>query len=115
MWCLDEQWCDHLAYLSEVRDGIHLQALAGINPRDEFHRIALRQFSGFFTSAYDRAADIIRDVSAAQLGQDITALGLRRPSATWTYMTSDNPLGNPMDRAARAAGRWMRTRVYRIE
>ena len=30
-------------------------------------------------------------------------------------MTSDNPLGNPMDRAARAAGKWMRTRVYRIE
>lgn len=115
LWCLDEQWCDHLAHLTEIRDGIHLQALAGVNPRDEFHRIALREFHGFFTSAYDRAADIIREVTPGQLGQDITVLGLRRPSATWTYMTSDNPLGNPMDRAARAAGKWMRTRVYRIE
>lgn len=115
VWCLDEQWCDHLAHLTEIRDGIHLQALAGVNPRDEFHRIALREFHGFFTAAYDRAADIIRKVTPAQLGQEITALGLRRPSATWTYMASDNPLGNPMDRAARAAGKWMRTRVYRIE
>lgn len=115
LWCLDEQWCDHLAHLTEIRDGIHLQALAGVNPRDEFHRIALREFHGFFAAAYDRAADILRDVTPAQLGQDITALGLRRPSATWTYMTSDNPLGSPMDRAARAAGKWMRARVYRIE
>jgi preprotein translocase subunit SecA len=115
LWCLDEQWCDHLAHLNEIRDGIHLQALAGVNPRDEFHRIALREFRGFFTAAYDHAAGIINDVTAAQLGQEITALGLRRPSATWTYMTSDNPLGNPMDRAARAAGKWVRTRVYRIE
>lgn len=115
LWCLDEQWCDHLAHLTEIRDGIHLQALAGVNPRDEFHRIALREFRGFFTAAYDRAADIIRGLTSTQLGQDIAAFGLRRPSATWTYMTSGNPLGSPIDRTARAAGRWMRTRVYRIE
>ncbi len=115
LWCLDEQWCDHLAHLSEIRDGIHLQALAGVNPRDEFHRIALREFHGFFATAYDRAADIIRDVTTDQLGQGVNALGLRRPSATWTYMTSDNPLGSPMDRAAREAGKWWRSAVYRIE
>jgi preprotein translocase subunit SecA len=46
--------------LSEVRDGIHLRALAG-------------------------------------------------PSATWTYMMTDNPLGTPGDRAERALGRgWRR-------
>lgn len=115
LWCLDEQWCDHLANLSEIRDGIHLQALAGVNPRDEFHRIALRAFHGFFTTTYDRAADIIQDVTPDQLGGEIAELGLRRPSATWTYMTSDNPLGSPMDRAAREAGRWLRRRIYRIE
>ena len=115
LWCLDEQWCDHLAHLSEIRDGIHLQALAGLNPRDEFHRIALREFHGFFTTAYSRAAAIVQNVTREQLDQGIAALGLRRPSATWTYMTSDNPLGSPMDRAAREAGKWWRSRIYRIE
>lgn len=109
------RWCDHLAHLAEIRDGIHLRALAGVNPRDEFHRIALREFHGFFTAAYDRAAGIIRGVRVDQLGQEITALGLRRPSATWTYMTSDNPLGSPMDRAARSAGKWVRALIHRIE
>lgn len=115
LWCLDEQWCDHLAHLSEIRDGIHLQALAGVNPRDEFHRIALREFHGFFATAYERAADIIQKATPDQLSQGIAGLGLRRPSATWTYMTSDNPLGSPMDRATREAGKWWRSRIYRIE
>ena len=97
------QWCDHLAHLIEIRDGIQLQALAGVNPRDEFHRIALRESPGF-ALAYDRAADIDSEVIPAQLEQDITVLEPRPPAATWTYMTNDNPLGNPMDRAARAAG-----------
>ncbi|MEZ3160705.1 accessory Sec system translocase SecA2 [Microbacterium sp. BWT-B31] len=115
LWCLDEQWRDHLANLSEIRDGIHLRALAGVKPRDEFHRIALREFAGFFTAAFDRAAGIVRGVTADQLGRGIGALGLRRPSATWTYMMSDNPLGSPLDRAGSQMGRWMRSRVYRIE
>ncbi|KRA25021.1 hypothetical protein ASD65_11740 [Microbacterium sp. Root61] len=115
LWCLDEQWSDHLAHLSEIRDGIHLQALAGLNPRDEFHRIALREFHGFFAETYVRAAAIVEDVAPDQLGQGITPLGLHRPSATWTYMISGNPLGNPMDRAAREAGKWWRSRVLNIE
>ncbi len=115
LWCLDEQWCDHLAQLGEIRDGIHLQALAGLNPLDEFHRIALREFQGFSDTAYDRAAGIVESVDVARIGEGIAALGLRRPSATWTYMISDNPLGSPMDRAARHAGKWWRSRVYRME
>lgn len=69
------------AHLSEIRDGIHHQALAGVNPRDEFHRIALRDIHGFFTTAYARAADIIQSVTPGQLGRGITELGLHRPSA----------------------------------
>lgn len=115
LWCVDEEWADHLAHLAEVRDGIHLRALAGMNPRDEFHRIALRAFHGFFNAVHDRTATIIDDVTEDQLGQEITALGLRRPSATWTYMARENPLGSPMDRSARAIGGWVRRRVYRME
>lgn len=91
------------------------KTLSGVNPRDEFHRIALREFHGFFDTAYERAARIVQMLTAEHLSRGITALGLRRPSATWTYMISDNPLGNPMDRLARDAGNWWRSRVLRIE
>ncbi|WP_417564685.1 accessory Sec system translocase SecA2 [Microbacterium sp.] len=115
LWCLDEHWCDHLAMLSELRDGIHLQALAGLNPRDEFHRIALRRFDGFFARAYDQAADVLRRATPEQVASGLTQLGLRRPSATWTYMVRENPLGGSLSRAARTAGRWFRSRVLGIE
>ncbi len=115
LWCLDDGWSDHLARLAEVRDGIHLQALAGVNPRDAFHAIALKEFHGFFDSAFDRAAAIIGAATPAQVAGGAIALGLRRPSATWTYMVRDDPLGSPMDRAARHAGRWFRRRVLRVE
>ncbi|WP_242087663.1 accessory Sec system translocase SecA2 [Microbacterium lacticum] len=90
---LDEQWIAHLALLQEIRDGIHLRALAGQKPADEFHRIALREFHGFFDAVYRDTADLIETLSSEDIGRDPEDLGLRRPSATWTYMATDNPFG----------------------
>jgi preprotein translocase subunit SecA len=32
---------------------------------------------------------------------DIDAAGLKRPTATWTYVVQDNPFGTALDRALR--------------
>lgn len=106
--CLDEQWTEHLASLQSLRDGIHLRALGGQNPLDEFHRLALQEFDGFFDRAYEAAhrmlvVDGVLDVRAAT-----DAARHRRPSATWTYMVTDNPLGDAMSRAAeRLHSKWL--------
>src|SRR5262249_58483652 len=42
---LDRRWADHLAYLAEVREGVHLRALARLDPLDEFHRAPVPAFS----------------------------------------------------------------------
>ena len=34
-------------------------------------------------------------------GADLDAAGLKRPSATWTYLVQDNPFGTDFDRALR--------------
>ncbi|WP_288784883.1 accessory Sec system translocase SecA2 [uncultured Microbacterium sp.] len=105
---LDERWQQHLALLTEVRDGIYLRVLAGQNPVDEFHRIALREFHGFF-DAVDRAvADDIRRLPAERIHDPLGHLGLRRPSATWTYMIRDNPLGINGARATQTVRRFVR-------
>ena len=98
LFSLDEHWSQHLALLSEIRDGIHLRKLAGQNPIDEFHRIALREFDGFFA-----AVDAVVHERMQRIGDGhdpLGALGLRRPSATWTYMVRDDPLGDAVGRAA---------------
>jgi len=102
LFTLDEQWQRHLAFLSELRDGIHLRRLAGKDPADEFHHEAIRAFAGFFPAVDDAIAERMSRLGA---GED---LGLRRPSSTWTYMMRDDPLGDAMGRATATLRRWIR-------
>lgn len=115
LYHLDDHWTEHLALLQEVRDGIHLRSLAGQKPVDEFHRIALREFDGFFDAVYRDAAAFVEGLGPRDIGSELEELGLRRPSATWTYMVTDDPLGNPGDRLARGLGILWRSKVLRIE
>lgn len=115
LFFLDEHWVAHLTALQELRDGIHLRALGGEKPADEFHRLALREFHGFFDRAYQRSAEFIAGLDADDIGRDLDALGLRRPSATWTYMVTDDPYGNPGDRFVRRVGRFVRSRILDLE
>lgn len=97
----DASWADHLALLQEVRDGIHLRALAGERPLDAFHSIALAEFDGW----RERLEITICELSATLTPDDVERgaipSAVRRPSATWTYMMSDDPLGDPVSRIAR--------------
>lgn len=112
---LGEQWVAHLAALQELRDGIHLRALGGEKPADEFHRLALREFQGFFDVAYGSTADFLRELTPEDVGRDLVDLGLRRPSATWTYMVTDDPYGSPGDRFVRRIGKFVRSRLLDLE
>lgn len=92
----DRAWAEHLEYLSHVREGIHLRALGRENPLDEFNKLAGADFQDLpvritqaVTDDLDRAAD--SDTN------DLAELGLRRPSATWTYMVAADPFGSPED------------------
>lgn len=113
LFSLDERWRQHLALLSEIRDGVHLRKLAGQNPVDEFHRIALREFDGFFTAVDAAVHDRMQQVGDRDDPLDV--LGLQRPSATWTYMLRDDPLGDAMGRAAAEIRRRVRGLISRTE
>ena len=39
------------------------------------------------------------------------AAGLKRPTATWTYLVHDNPFGTDIDRAIASVGRWLRRKA----
>ncbi|WP_395638043.1 accessory Sec system translocase SecA2 [Pseudolysinimonas sp.] len=101
----DEQWTDHLGVLQELRDGIHLRALAGEDPLDAFHTLALAEFDGWEARMYASVLAAVRAMSADDLRRGVLPETIRLPSATWTYMVSDNPLGDAMSRAARSRGR----------
>ena len=52
-----------------------------------------------------RSAQTFAEVPISADGADLAAAGLKRPTATWTYLVQDDPFGSPLSRAARSLGR----------
>lgn len=89
---LDDSWAEHLELMDDVRESIHLRAIARETPLDEFHRIAVREFKELVQRAVDEAVESFEKVTIDLEGAHLVDAGRARPSATWTYMVSDNPL-----------------------
>ena len=89
---LDDEWSEHLALMDDVRESIHLRAIARETPITEFHRIAVREFKELANRAVERAVETFSTVLIDADGAHLADAGWKRPNATWTYMVSDNPL-----------------------
>lgn len=90
---INRNWMDYLDYIAYVRESIHLVSLAGKNPLDEFHKMAIEAFDKMLEKIY---ADIINTFNTAEITQngiDMEKEGLKGPSSTWTYLISDNVEG----------------------
>ncbi|MFW9252486.1 accessory Sec system translocase SecA2 [Corynebacterium amycolatum] len=91
---LDRGWSDHLADLDDLRESIHLRALAKESPIDEFHRAAIGAFKSLVNNAVTESVQTFQEVEIDSEGAHLEDTGLARPSSTWTYMVNDNPLSN---------------------
>lgn len=104
LYHLDRLWAEHLAELSEVREGVHLRALGKLDPLDEFHRAAVPAFQKVFTEIEARTIETFEEVDLTD-GWEPDNAQLVRPTATWTYLVHDNPFGSELDRLIAAIGR----------
>lgn len=104
LYHLDYGWSEHLALMDDVRESIHLRAIARETPIDEFHRIAVREFKELAQRAVDDAVDTFNEIPIDENGAHLEEQGLARPSATWTYMVSDNPLSGSGNSLLRGIG-----------
>jgi preprotein translocase subunit SecA len=94
LYHLDRGWADHLAYLADVRESIHLRALGRQNPLDEFHRMAVDAFASLAADAIEAAQQTFETSAAIEDEPGIDLSKLARPTSTWTYMVHDNPLAD---------------------
>jgi preprotein translocase subunit SecA len=92
--CIDRAWCDHLALAADLREGIHLVVLGGLDPLTRYTTDLNRSF-----------AQIDDTIDAAVLAEldDVRFEGgrivpsetiLKGPSSTWTYLVNDDPFRN---------------------
>ncbi|MEU7613392.1 accessory Sec system translocase SecA2 [Micromonospora sp. NPDC049204] len=101
---LDRLWAEHLAELSEVREGVHLRALGRLDPLDEFHRAAVPAFNDLVPEIEARTIATFNETEFDEDWQPDDGT-LVRPTATWTYLVHDNPFGSELDRLIASIGR----------
>ena len=89
---LDRGWADHLAYLSDIRESIHLRALGNQNPLDEFHRLAVDAFANLAADAIEASQQTFETANVLEDEPGLDLSKLARPTSTWTYMVHDNPM-----------------------
>ncbi|MFD8499734.1 accessory Sec system translocase SecA2 [Amycolatopsis sp. NPDC059657] len=97
LYHIDQLWSDHLAYLTDVRESIHLRALARETPLDEFHRAAIPEFHKIIPEAAARAAKTLVEAEITDDGIDLADAGVRRANTTWTYLVHDNPFDSDFE------------------
>lgn len=98
---IDEIWADYLADITELKSGIHWVSFGG---KDPFHAF-LQEAESIFEDARTRMEAAIADPATA------ASTGTFQRGATWTYLTSDQPLGDINQRFFR--GIMEKVRVWR--
>ncbi|GII62289.1 protein translocase subunit SecA [Sphaerisporangium krabiense] len=100
LYHLDRCWTEHLGFMSDVREGIHLRGLGHrLQPLDEFHREGVAAYRQLLEEVERRSTETFDTATITADGLDALDNDLKRPTATWTYLVQDNPFGSAFDRA----------------
>jgi preprotein translocase subunit SecA len=102
---IDRCWSDHLDQMAEIREGIHLVSIGGLNAFDEFNRQVNAAFRELARRIDDEVLATLRTAEITADGVDLKKEGLLGPSSTWTYMINDNPTGDILQRLLRGIKR----------
>lgn len=94
---LDARWVDHLAFLNDLREGIHLRTFAKEKPHEAFNTESIRVFSSFWSDVLDDSVTTVEEAEFTDEGIDLVSHGLKRPSSTWTYLTTENAFGSDIE------------------
>ncbi|MFC1975779.1 accessory Sec system translocase SecA2 [Chloroflexota bacterium] len=87
----DKAWSQYLAEINDIREGIYLSRIGGLDPLVEFHKRIIEMFD---QSQKELELETIRSFNRLDPqgnSLDLDDMGLKAPSSTWTYLINDNP------------------------
>ncbi len=90
---VDEAWAGHLAWLADLREGIHLVSIGRLEPLQEFQKAATNAFLGLQDRIGGEVEARLRELVSRPGPVDLEAAGLKGPSSTWTYLVDEDQLG----------------------
>ncbi len=91
---IDRSWRDHLSLVADVREGIHLVSLGGQDPLAQFTRTISMAFNRLEQTIDDGVLEALHRIQVGGAEVDFSALQLKGPSSTWTYLVNDDPFRN---------------------
>jgi preprotein translocase subunit SecA len=89
---VDNFWADHLFFIDDLRQGIHLQRFGGKEPLLYFIKQVSDTFNAGIDDVYTKTVQTFDRVRSRGSGEDLAAEGIEGPSSTWTYLINDSPL-----------------------
>lgn len=94
LYYIDKYWADHLAYVSYLREGIHLESLTSRSPIDEFHVQITQAFEQIPARIDVEATDMLQRLGGSNDPVEWEKLGLKSPTSTRTYIINDQYIQN---------------------
>lgn len=89
LYYVDKFWAEHLAYVSYIRESIHLTKLANRNPIDEFHAQIIQAFEQIPAKINRASANMLVKLGGSNDPAKWEEFGLKSPTSTWTYIIND--------------------------
>jgi preprotein translocase subunit SecA len=86
---IDAAWAEHLALVAQVREGIHLVGIGGLDPLHEFRKQVSESFNALHQEVDAQVAETFDGLAVTEVGLDLEGAGLTGPSSTWTYLIND--------------------------
>ena len=89
LYYIDQFWADHLAYVSYIREGIHLESIARRNPIDEFHVQITQAYEQIPANINRESANMLARLGGSNDPAEWEKFGLKSPPSTRTYIIND--------------------------
>lgn len=97
LYHIDQIWADHLAYIADIRESIHLENVGGKTPIIEFQKKITDAFINLEANIKVRVIETLLAMNSSNEPIDLEKMGIKGPSSTWTYLINDDQFGSWME------------------
>ncbi|MNW25590.1 preprotein translocase subunit SecA [compost metagenome] len=89
LFYIDEFWAEHLAYVSYLRESIHLESIASRSPIDEFHAQITQAYEQIWAKINQESTNMLIRLGGSDDPAEWEKLGLKSLASTRTYIIND--------------------------
>ncbi len=87
----DMAWSQYLTVIADIKEGIHLLRRGGQDPLFKFHSQSIELFDQMINELDNSTIQSFNKLNITNGNIDLSDIGLKAPSSTWTYLINDNP------------------------